>query len=362
MAGNRSHAFIRGLYANAQNQHTFTSLVRRSGREAVASAERGDNQSKRKRTDEENVETTAIPFDQAPQQSLFSAGAELASFESELYSCLFDRNNRCTIFDVDEPGTAMNIPTMEMKRFKLSPSRMNVSSESPTLVSVNVTPTPPEVTNFAPLPMGKVLITHGENAENRAEPALFESELYSLFEQTNPRIFLDDEPGTAVNVPTMEMKHCKLSPSSINVSTESPALVQVNVTPTPPEMTTFEPLPMERACDTVAGTSSRNRPFKNVRERRRRAQMRNKFMQLYNLCCSKVVTSVVATPSAEATGLLIPISGHGAAHTLVNEPSKVEVLVEAIQAFEALDKELTDLRARNSQLKAEKLLKMSKQS
>merc|ERR1712232_425106 len=38
---------------------------------------------------------------------------------------------------------------------------------------------------------------------------------------------------------------------------------------------------------------ARNRPFKNVRERRRRAQMKQKFMQLHTVCRSECIASVV---------------------------------------------------------------------
>lgn len=333
MAGNRSHAFIRGLYANAQNQ------LRRSGSRHRTSH---DPQPKRKRTDEENVDIT--PFDSP--QSLFSAGAEYAP-ESELYSCLFDHDNRCTIFD-DEPGTAMNTP-VEM----LPPFSMDVSSGSPTFAQINLSPTPPEMTKFTSFPVSKILIPHGKDADNKAEPALFENELFScFFDQNNECIFLADNPRIAMNVPTMEMKRCKLSPSSPKVTSEAPALVQVNVTSTPSEKTKRTPLKVAKVSDALLG---RTRPLKNVRERRRRAHMRGKFMQLYNLCCSKMVTSIIPAPSTEATGLLIPISGHGGAHTLVNnEPSKVEVLVEAIQALEAFDKELTDLKTRNRELMMKK--------
>ena len=107
--------------------------------------------------------------------------------------------------------------------------------------------------------------------------------------------------------------------------------------------------------DASSANAPRNRPYKNVRERRRRADMKNKFMQLYNLCCSKAVAPLISQSGGEATGLLIPISG-GAPLTLLNqEPSKVDILGEAINAFEALDKELSGLRSRNRELKMGKL-------
>merc|ERR1712224_419698 len=146
-----------------------------------------------------------------------------------------------------------------------------------------------------------------------------------------------------------EMKRCKLTSSGPQVPKDSPALLQVNVAMTPrPAAAKPAPPPMKNIHEATPASRPRNRPLKNVRERRRRAEMKNKFMHLYNLCCSKTVGSVVSQTSAEATGLLIPISGSGPPITLVNhEPSKVDILGDAIQAFQALDKELFELRARN---------------
>ena len=108
---NRGHAFIRGLYAQNQN---LTNLVRRSGREAVVST---DSTPKRKRDDENLVAIDSL-----------SPSTESTIFESELYSCLFDQNNRCTIFDLDDPSATTNVPAveMELERFKLSPSRCEI--------------------------------------------------------------------------------------------------------------------------------------------------------------------------------------------------------------------------------------------
>merc|ERR1719421_2174426 len=93
----------------------------------------------------------------------------------------------------------------------------------------------------------------------------------------------------------------------------------------------------------------RARPLKNVRERRRRADLKSKFMQLHNLCCSKKITSIAPKlNSPEATGLQIPIAHthshadhYGGVHTVANqEPSKVGILAQAIQTFQTLDKKL----------------------
>lgn len=322
---NRSHAFFRGLYANAQNQH-LTNIVRRSGREAVASTDRAP---KRKRTDEENVVLfgTSHPL----------LTTEPTGLENDLFSCLFDQDNRCTIFDLEDPSTK-NVPSMEMEmeRVKLSPCSIGIPSEPPALVQIDETP------SVEPLPE-----EGGEDEGNEYSNSDIGKEVLSLFD---PSVLIEDESAPAIHVPTMEMKRCKLSSARPKKPHESPALVQVNVTPTPAFVgAKAAPLTTKNTFE-LAPNKPRNRPFKNVRERRRRLDMKNKFMQLYNLCCCKAVTSL--QPNPEATGLLIPISSSGPPLTLVNqEPSKVDILGEAIQAFEALDKELLKLRAHNRELR-----------
>lgn len=322
---NRGHAFIRGLYAQNQN---LTNLVRRSGREAVVST---DSTPKRKRDDENLVAIDSL-----------SPSTESTIFESELYSCLFDQNNRCTIFDLDDPSATTNVPAveMELERFKLSPSSMDITpSEPPALIQLDTATTPAEM-KIAPLP-----------SESETEPKISDREIMSLFD---PKIFLEDEPDAGIAVPTMEMKSCRLSPSRRKLPKESSTLMQLSVASAPAiDAVRCAPAPTNKNIyEVAAAMRPRNRPFKNVRERKRRREMKSKYMQLYNLCFSKVVASVVSQPGAEATGLLIPISGSVPPLTLVNhEPSKVDVLGEAIQTFEALDKELSKLRSRNRQLR-----------
>lgn len=116
-----SRAFFRNLY-NAQNQH-FTNVVRRSGREAVASTE---STTKRKRADEEY----------GMYQPNFLARIERPKWDSgenELVSCLFDQNDRCTIFDsdaipdFDEPVAPVAPVELQLdpsyEDFRLSPRR-----------------------------------------------------------------------------------------------------------------------------------------------------------------------------------------------------------------------------------------------
>jgi len=236
---------------------------------------------------------------------------------------------------------------MELERFKLSPSAsMAIPSEPPALIQLDTAMTPAEM-KITPLP---VVIPRKEDATgSETEPKISDSEILSLFD---PKIFMEDESDAGITVPTMEMKSCRLSPSRANLQKESSALTQVSVASAPPiNAVNFAPAPTKNAYEMAPAMRPRNRPFKNVRERKRRREMKGKFMQLYNLCCSKVAASVLSQPG-EATGLLIPISGSAPPLTLVNhEPSKVDVLGDAIQTFQALDKELSRLRARNRELK-----------
>jgi len=342
-----NRAFFRNLY-NAQNQH-FTNIVRRSGREAgtVAST---DHTTKRKRADEEYgvYQPNFFPRIEYPKW-------ETNTGENELVQCLFDQNDRCTIFDSDAvPDFDEPIAPVELQLdpsyedFRLSPRSMMLASEPPALVQIDTAHMPLEPSSSTPIAScreGQEIPEFPQCAQNECN-----NEMLSLF----------DTECWVVNKSRRD-----LPPSSSQGPTESPALVQMNVMPTltthtetsqvvAPEPVT--PPSMNNADNASTANPPRNRPFKNVRERRRRADMKNKFMQLYNLCCSKAVAPLTSCSGAEATGLLIPISGVAAHLALVNqEPSKVDILGDAISAFEALDKELSDLRTRNRELKMARL-------
>lgn len=310
---NRGHALFRGLCTNAHNHH-FSSIVRLSGSEAVAST---NGASKRKRTDSSpNILPAAEPY----------------KFEKDIYSCLFDENNRCTIFDLDEPSAATNVSTMEMS------SRVHASSESTALTQVTPTPIPTQTKRLTPLPE---VVCSGEYLRYlfaKVDPMLLEREILSVLD---PVVCTEDKSGAAVSVPTMETKRCKLSPSRPK---PSESLTQVSVTETPP------PVKKDRVSSAVAAptSQSKDRMTKNDRERRRRAEIKLKFMKLHNLCCSKAVSR----PNTEAKGLLIPISGVGDVHPVMSpDPSKVHILGEAIQALKTLRQELIMLRTRNRELK-----------
>lgn len=132
----RGHAFIRGLYANAQSQ-SFNNLVRRTGSEALAAV---DHQAKRKRSDEDSPGTTSF---NCAQQNVFMHDAPIA-FDAELSNFLFDEDNKC-IFDdeCESPSSVKNISN-KIKRCRYSPSRMQVQvpseavASAQTLVTVNI--------------------------------------------------------------------------------------------------------------------------------------------------------------------------------------------------------------------------------
>lgn len=135
----RSHAFIRGLYANAQSQ-SFNNLVRRTGAEAIATV---DHQSKRKRSDEDGPGTSSFHSAQLP-------------FDVELSNFLFDEDNKCIFDDEDKsPNSVSN----KMKRCRYSPSRYS-------LVTVNV---PKQVTGITTVPVVKPKTTRKRTHKERVK-------------------------------------------------------------------------------------------------------------------------------------------------------------------------------------------------
>lgn len=142
----RSHAFIRGLYANAQSQ-SFNNLVRRTGAEAIATVD----QSKRKRSDEDSPGTTSF---HSTQQNFFTH--EPVRFDAELSNFLFDEDNKCIFDDEDKsPNSVSN----KMKRCRYSPSRYS-------LVTVNV---PKQVTGITTAPVVKPKTTRKRTHKERVK-------------------------------------------------------------------------------------------------------------------------------------------------------------------------------------------------
>merc|ERR1711937_129302 len=141
-------------------------------------------------------------------------------------------------------------------------------------------------------------------------------------------------PDTAPIVPTVAMERCSLSSSIV----------------APPEETPIAPKPTIERTRKPNGTSRvriRKRPLKNVREKRRRAEIKSKYEQLYNLCQENVA----------AKGLLIPLSGTQSnrrkrSNSLKKNRHKMDILSDVIKSMEILDQELVELRNRNKKLKS----------
>ena len=99
--------------------------------------------------------------------------------------------------------------------------------------------------------------------------------------------------------------------------------------------------PKKRKAEMTRSRSWRKRPFKNVREQRRRAAIKDKLAQLDDLCSSDAVACIVPRPSAEAALIMGDRQ----------RPRKMDILCDSIHIFDVMDKELTKLRSRNKELK-----------
>jgi len=99
--------------------------------------------------------------------------------------------------------------------------------------------------------------------------------------------------------------------------------------------------PQKRKIKTTQ-SRTRKRPFKNVRERGRRAVIKSKFAELNTLCSSDAVTSIVARPSGDYAD----VHRQG-----TQKPHKMDILRDSIHILQAMDKELIKLRARNKELR-----------
>jgi len=99
--------------------------------------------------------------------------------------------------------------------------------------------------------------------------------------------------------------------------------------------------PKKRKAEMSRSRSWRKRPFKNVREQRRRAAIKDKLAELDNLCSSDAVACIVPRPSAE-TALIMGDR---------QRPRKMDILCDSIHILDVMDKELNKLRSRNKELK-----------
>lgn len=97
----------------------------------------------------------------------------------------------------------------------------------------------------------------------------------------------------------------------------------------------------------------KKRPFKALREKRRRAEIRNKYTQLRDLCQS----------SAEATGLLTAISGSEGGKKKRSKksknPEKVDILIAGFETLQALGQELVELKSHNERLRRKYKLQLN---
>jgi len=162
-------------------------------------------------------------------------------------------------------------------------------------------------------------------------------DLAGFFEDENSlyldkQCFPNNESASAVDVPTLAMNRCKLSTANAGVGSDS--LDQQGVVSKSPPKTVQKARRTQTVKASAKPRQRKKRPFKNVREKRRRAEIKSKYTQLYELCQS----------NAEAKGLLIPISR-------AKNPQKMNILCDAVKTMEAMQKELADLRARNKKLK-----------
>jgi len=218
------------------------------------------------------------------------------SISEELCSCLFDRQDNIfnnEIFDWDE--------------------------FEDTETQVNTTPRASAMMHLAP-----VTTTHRTNVKREAEPALFDVD-FNLFDFE----FLE-EATVALTPPAPRRETAKCKP-----------LVKQT---------------KKRKATRRAPSRSRKRPFKNVRERERRARINNKLTELCDLCSSDAVTSIVPRPSAAMKELTSPAEGSGDEREgSPKSCSKMDILRDSFHIIEEMDKELIRLRARNKELKMRNL-------
>ena len=94
----------------------------------------------------------------------------------------------------------------------------------------------------------------------------------------------------------------------------------------------FEALPL----------SSRKRPFKNVREKRRRGVMKDKYEELYNLC-QAIVSKTVPMPL---------LRSQDDPNKSKKSRQKLEILGNVIALMQRMTQDLSELRTHNKRLKA----------
>ena len=203
------------------------------------------------------------------------------SISEELCSCLFDQHDDIFnghVFDWDE--TLPEFEDMET-RFSGTPKASAMMHLTPATIAQRT------------------------KAKREAEPTPFDFDL-DVFEDF---LSLDCEPA-------------------------SPCLEPANCVP-------LVNKPKKRKAEMSRSRSWRKRPFKNVREQRRRTAIKDKLAELDDLCSSDAVACIVPRPSAE-TALIMGDR---------QRPRKMDILCDSIHILDAMDKELNKLRSRNKELK-----------
>lgn len=206
--------------------------------------------------------------------------------------------------------------------------------------------------NTTPMSSAMSYLTPATTYSKEAEPVLFDfdSDFFDFdfdsdFEPCSPCL----EEATVAPTPPRET--ATVAPT--------PPCETATVAPTPPRETAkCVPLiqqptqPKKRKAETPQ-SKSRKRPYKNVREKRRRASIKGKLTELHAVCISDAVTSIVPRPRAKE--LIIPFEGSDVDKAGTQKPCKMDILRDSIRILEAMDKELIKLRARNKELRMRNL-------
>jgi len=166
----------------------------------------------------------------------------------------------------------------------------------------------------------------------------FSADNRSTATATNVPSCADTEPGTSMGVPIV-MEQCKLSPSAKPKSHgDSDSVGHHNGASAAPKSA--------QESDVGAKRRPNNRPFKSVREKRRRRDLKNTLMELHRVCQSAAKLKgqqISTTESVNAT------KKRKRRHKRM--PNKVQILEDAVKSIAVLHNELTVLRIRNERLK-----------
>lgn len=139
----------------------------------------------------------------------------------------------------------------------------------------------------------------------------------------------EQQYAKATDIPTMKTKHPNApTPSREFHNSQEQELASKQILETEE---TFEALPL-----------TRKRPFKNVREKRRRDTIKVKYDELYNLC-QDIESKTVIMPA---------LRSEDDPNKSKKSRQKLEILGDVFSLMEKMEQELTGLRARNKRLKS----------